>query len=500
MPTTRQQRLGLVNEEEEEELFQMSEGNLAGNNTAEPTVPAPAEPGAVRGQIATLEREIVRLASQLRQLSTGSMRENSRAAPEEEVYRSLQTPSALRDLIPFDGNPIKLHQFLKSVDRIIPIIQQARNSPMYDVWLQTIRSKIIGDADTVLELYGTDLEWEEIKSNLISHYHDKRDEVSLTRDLFKLTQIGTVQELYENICHIISLLVNQLNLNERDANVKAAKQKYYQEIGLKVFVAGLRPPLGPIIRAQQPRTLKEALRFCTEETNYNYVQSFPKTLAQPAPHYTGAIPKSNAYADVKRTQYRPSNQFTPRTQPPGIQNPRPPFTPNQNYNRSPYPSPYGSQPNRFGYNGAQPKVPPQNFRQSQGTTAFNPAPVPRPFYPNYPKQNHGEPTQSSRTHHTPQYKPNFHVEEESNYWPPCHDVEHDDAYNDAAYYYEEYDPSINNECYERNSYLQTNGERHPRHPLSYTETQHGCSTKPEQTEIQEDELNFHIAEQTLAKR
>lgn len=98
----------------------------------------------------------------------------------------------------------------------MPLLRRAQNSPMFDVWMQSIRSKITGDADTVLELYGTPLDWDDIKTNLISHYSDKRNEVSLTRDLFQLSQTTTVVSLYESVRHIISLLVNQLNLNERD--------------------------------------------------------------------------------------------------------------------------------------------------------------------------------------------------------------------------------------------------------------------------------------------
>lgn len=241
--------------------------------------------------IAALEREMARISDQLTRLSIGAASNavnhgsiSRNVTSEEDVLKSLQTPSSVRDLTPFDGNPLKLHQFLKAVDRVMPIMERVKNSPTFDVWMQAIRSKIIGEADTVLELYGTELEWDDIKTNLTAHYSDKRDEVSLCMDLFQLKQEGSFQNFYEKVTHIISLLVNQLLINESDPNVKLSRRKYYQEIGLKVFVAGLRPPLGPTIRAQKPKTLKEAHRFYLEEGNISYVQNLGKAMS-------GAIPK-----------------------------------------------------------------------------------------------------------------------------------------------------------------------------------------------------------------
>ncbi|KXJ69919.1 hypothetical protein RP20_CCG025373 [Aedes albopictus] len=135
---------------------------------------------------------MARISAQLRRLSAnlsddtasnGNIAHRNYSA-EEEALRSLQTPSSLRDLTTFDGNPLKLNQFIKAVDRIMPLMEKVKNSPTFDVWMQSIRAKIVGEADTVLEMYGTDIEWDEIKNNLITHYSDKRDEVSLTMDFF----------------------------------------------------------------------------------------------------------------------------------------------------------------------------------------------------------------------------------------------------------------------------------------------------------------------------
>lgn len=301
--------------------------------------------------IAALEREMARISDQLTRLSIGAASNavnhgsiSRNVTSEEDVLKSLQTPSSVRDLTPFDGNPLKLHQFLKAVDRVMPIMERVKNSPTFDVWMQAIRSKIIGEADTVLELYGTELEWDDIKTNLTAHYSDKRDEVSLCMDLFQLKQEGSFQNFYEKVTHIISLLVNQLLINESDPNVKLSRRKYYQEIGLKVFVAGLRPPLGPTIRAQKPKTLKEAHRFYLEEGNISYVQNLGKAMS-------GAIPKQ-----------LPS------------QIPKPPFRhpiPRQEFQRKPpYQEGYNQKPNTVPF--SRPSPPSQQPQHSRPYQSFRP--------------------------------------------------------------------------------------------------------------------------------
>lgn len=138
----------------------------------------------------------------------------------DKIMRSLQTPQAVRELQPFDGDPIKLHSFLKSVDNLMPFIEPMQNTPFEKIWLQGIRAKVIGNADQVLETYGTPLEWQAIKANLIAYYNDKRDSVTLTRELFQKQQMGSIEEFFGQIQHILSLLINNTNISTENENVK----------------------------------------------------------------------------------------------------------------------------------------------------------------------------------------------------------------------------------------------------------------------------------------
>lgn len=265
--------------------------------------------------------------------------------------------------------------------------------------------------------------------------------------------------------------MNQLNLNEKNTNVRLAKQQNYQAIGLKVFVAGLFPPLGPIIRARQPKTLKEALRFCSEEDNYNYVQNFAKSFNKipasstqnqqkpPTPPF-----KQSLHSNFKppgffnKPVYFETKQFNPPHQikPPGYSsnsNPNPFYRSNNNNTQS-----NGFSPNKFGNN------------QQQSPSGARP-------YQNFYKK-----PLSGRTHVGYQNQnPNFQIEEEhSQCNEPCN------TQYDGAYYYNDQDQPYSN--YDEM-------EANPQHFYS-----HNTNVAPCEPDTPEDELNFHIAEEAAMKR
>ena len=445
-----------------------------------------AQAAAARAErIVQLEREI-RAA---RGAPAGGVNSNNNeTTPAETVLRSLQTPTTIRDLPTFDGNPIKLNQFLKTVDNIMPTLELARGSQSFNVWIQSIRSKIIGDADTVLELYGTDLSWSEIKQNLITHYNDKRDEVSLTRDLFKLSQSGSYETFYAEVSHIIALLVNKLNLAENNANVKMAKNRFYQEMGLKVFVAGLKEPLGPIIRAQAPETLREALRLCAEENNYNYVKNPFKTQPPSIP------PRSTFH--TPRPTYHPPPRF-PSTNP--FNQPKSPMNPfAYNFNQNPFPKqPFVNNFNQntfpkqpfVNHNPFKPQPLNPNFpRQQPYPPRFNPNPfrtpnafAPRPAVFQKPVPMEVDPSIRSRKINY-MNRPHFHEEEGPENYYTYDPYEYHHQYSDQ-YHHDYYDCPPEQYSEEQDNFTESCNSTKP-------SLENGADQTKE--DVQVDDLNFHM--------
>lgn len=173
----------------------------------------------------------------------------------------------------FDGNPRLLYEFINNVEEILLFIRGTNRTPYGQILLRAIRNKIEGQANEVLNMYGTPLNWDNIRENLTIHYayEYKRTETSLIRDLHNLKQNkGPFEKFYSEMVEIQSTLCNNILLHEGDRNVVLVKKSLYAEMCLNSFVSGLRDPLGASIRAMKPQTLAEALDFCIKEQNIYY--------------------------------------------------------------------------------------------------------------------------------------------------------------------------------------------------------------------------------------
>lgn len=219
----------------------------------------------------------------------------------ERTLRLLQIPDAIKDIPPYSGSRTELSKFITQVEDILKILKPTFTDPSYQViLLRAIRNKIIGEANKALEMYNTTNEWESIKSSLISHFADKRDENSLIRDLHAITQRNDSVEIYfTRILEICNTLKTWANLNTPNEAIQ--KAKWYDSMCLSVFTANLKDSLGIMVRAMQPPDLPTARLYCLKEQNIVYMKN--KSYAPP-------IPPKNQYPQYNRNQfpqYRPQN-------------------------------------------------------------------------------------------------------------------------------------------------------------------------------------------------
>lgn len=68
-----------------------------------------------------------------------------------------KVPDVVRSLREFSGNASEFSSFKKSVDRILRLYDSSKGTPKYFAILNTIRNKIVGNADAALESYNTPL-------------------------------------------------------------------------------------------------------------------------------------------------------------------------------------------------------------------------------------------------------------------------------------------------------------------------------------------------------
>lgn len=191
-----------------------------------------------------------------------------------DIFQALRVPDAIKDLPKFDGNPRLLFEFIHNVEEILSLIPHADGTVHSKILLRAVRNKVVGPANEVLNMYGTPLIWAAIRSNLVLHYSDKRNETSLIRDLHTLRQShNTVEQFYSNVIEIFATISNHVQVYEENPVVIKAKSDLYSEMCLNTFLVGLREPLGSTVRAMKPKSLPEAFSFCIKEQNIFYAKS-----------------------------------------------------------------------------------------------------------------------------------------------------------------------------------------------------------------------------------
>lgn len=289
----------------------------------------------------------------------------------DSVFNNFRIPDAVKQLPEFDGNPRLLYDFIENVEEILLIADGVSRTNYAKVLLRAIRNKIVKDANEVLNMYGTQLVWDDIKNNLILHYSDKRNETSLIRDLHNLKQgNNTVEKFYSKVIEIFSCITNHIKVHETENSVVLSKQKLYEEMCLNTFLSGLKEPLGSTIRAMKPTKLVEALSYCLKEQNIHYLQSSstystPRQDKKPTPTFPGNLRPFN------QTQYSPNPSNFSQQRISNIS----PF----NQQRSAYPNFSKNQSNiqKFNVSPVRAQGSPSNvFRQ---TSFLNSFPLPEPM-------------------------------------------------------------------------------------------------------------------------
>ncbi|XP_047985549.1 uncharacterized protein LOC125225750 [Leguminivora glycinivorella] len=190
--------------------------------------------------------------------------------------------------------------------------------------------------------------------------------------------------------HLLSTIINYVNLHETDENKKACKRDFFTSQTLKAFLTGLKDPLGVTIRTMRPSDMPTALQFIKEEQNIHYLQKRqapqtnfqkPLDLNKFAPH--NLPPRPVPFANLNK----PS--FSQRQNVSSHQNNYRPFYPNP-YKNNPWNRPqYPYNPSRQ-FSGQQTNKNVEQPKPMSGIS-YRSAQVPlRPYMPaiNNPLNNH----------------------------------------------------------------------------------------------------------------
>lgn len=174
----------------------------------------------------------------------------------------------------FDGNPNKLYRFISASESILTHYFDKTNLANFQnvLLMNGILNKLEGRAEEVIAINGAD-SWDDIKNTLLQNFGDQRDENCLNQDLVNLRQKPneTPHQFHKRVLHLLNTICNYIDLRCAEGE-RHSKRDFFTKQALKTFVAGLKEPLGPMIRAMRPTSLAQAIQFITEEENIKYYQ------------------------------------------------------------------------------------------------------------------------------------------------------------------------------------------------------------------------------------
>lgn len=180
-------------------------------------------------------------------------------------------PDIVKSIKDFSGEHGQFSSWKKSVDRILIVYEDIKGSSKYYGILNTIRNKIIGEADIILESYNTPLNWGSISKCLSAHYADKRDLGTLEYQMTILIQKNeSIDEFYHKVYQHLSLILNKLGSMDLGNEALSVMTTSYRNKALDTFVRGLKGDLPRLLSIKEPENLPQALYLCQKLKNVDY--------------------------------------------------------------------------------------------------------------------------------------------------------------------------------------------------------------------------------------
>lgn len=342
-------------------------------------------------------------------------------------------PDVVRTLKEFSGNRAEFTSWRKSVDRIFGVYSAQQGTPKHYGILVTVRSKIVGEADAVLESYNTPLNWQAIAQCLTDHFADRRDLKTLEYQLYTLSQRGkSIDEFYQTVYYHLSLILNQINNHDSSSETLKALTKIYRDKALDTFIRGLNGDLPRLLAIKEPTDLKHALHLCRlienqsirNAVNPNKMPFLPPRNNQQSQRFQNQhLSRPNVPQFVNRNNFNPNLYHLPK---PNFTSQPTNFVPRQTYQQ---PQQFFNAPPRPSAPKPQPPPQPMEVDSSIRTRNIN--------YMNRPDNNQfaGKRPLSSRVEQIPnKFQRQFHI----NTGETLGQVTDNQAYNEASVYDEIY--------------------------------------------------------------
>lgn len=170
-------------------------------------------------------------------------------------------PEPFKAIPVYDGNEKTLHFWLRTVEDMLQHYIPYQQDPIYPIWFQALRAKIIGRANEALITRNTPNLWLEIRARLIEVFGDQRD-ISTLCQAISLLQQGkkTLKNFYEEVCELNVDISQKIHQVPQYAGHQNAVMHFVEMLTRNAFIDGMNEPYSSYTRNYRPETISAAYK------------------------------------------------------------------------------------------------------------------------------------------------------------------------------------------------------------------------------------------------
>lgn len=190
-------------------------------------------------------------------------------------------PDTIKLIPAYSGDTKDLESWISTVENVLALYVELANTPTYQVWILTVRNKLVGKASDALNNSHTPLDWNSIKETLISHFGDRRDLSTLTQKIPYISQNNkTIDEFYQECVTIQSNINSKIRLDPTHAGHYDNIMMVMSNMIKDAFIDGLNEPYSSYTRNYRPTSLTDAYSCVREQYSANERKKAKSTNSQ----------------------------------------------------------------------------------------------------------------------------------------------------------------------------------------------------------------------------
>lgn len=208
----------------------------------------------------------------------------------QQILNLTKIPDAIKSIPSYEGDPKTLSSWIQTVESTLELFIAVQGLPVYPIWVQYIRNKIVGKANETLQSNHVPNDWNEIRDTLITYFGDRRDLSTLILQIpYNKQGQKSLTDFYGEISALAADIHTKIQLDPENNGHVQAIMRILNILIRDSFIDGLNEPYSSYTRNFRPEDLREAYQCAAEQLsadkrkNKQSSPSTPKTLTPPRP-------------------------------------------------------------------------------------------------------------------------------------------------------------------------------------------------------------------------